>query len=87
MTGRLTRTSSTTATRNYVKKEPAIISWYLLAGLETEGNNPTSLLLGFATLALLFAIPVGLSVITWKWLGGKEEREKEREGPADTPHG
>ncbi len=28
---------------------------------------------GFALIGLLLAILVGLSVITWKWLGGKEQ--------------
>lgn len=31
---------------------------------------------------VIIAIPLGLSVITWKWLGGKEEVVKEEQTPA-----
>jgi len=48
----------------------ATFAWYFLNDFEPEGTG--ELISGFLLIALLLAIPAGLSVITWKWLGGKE---------------
>lgn len=33
--------------------------------------------LGFTVLVLMLVIPLGLTVVTWKWFSGKESRESE----------
>ena len=45
-------------------------AWYVLDPL--EANNTGKLIFGYSVLAVLLAIPAALSVMTWKWLGGKE---------------
>jgi hypothetical protein len=44
--------------------------------LRSMGDTQSGLGLaaGFVMIAAVIAIPVGLSVITWKWLTGKEAR-------------
>ena len=44
--------------------------WYALVTIEPESGG--DLTLGFATVIVLLAIPAGLSLVTWRWLGGKE---------------
>jgi hypothetical protein len=49
--------------------------WALvLMGLSLEGIKTTeNVILGFVLIGALFCLPLVLSVITWKWLGGKEQ--------------
>jgi membrane protein YdbS with pleckstrin-like domain len=47
-----------------------IIDLYMLK--ENMAALTKHVLLGFAVLTLLLIIPVSLSVLTWRWLSGKE---------------
>ena len=52
----------------------------LLFGVELLGALPGDrFVLGSLLLLALAGVPLALSVITWKWLGGKERRETRSE--------
>ena len=40
---------------------------------EKQADLQQHVLLGFVVLALIFAIPIALSILTWRWLTGREE--------------
>ena len=44
----------------------------LMVGLIQVISKTTNFVPGFMLIGALLAIPLTLSVITWKWLGGKE---------------
>lgn len=58
------------------------LAWYVAVGLEPRGDDVATSILGLVALAFVFLIPACLSVVTWIWLGGKEE---ERQRPQDPP--
>ena len=51
-----------------------VLMWVVFTSIQAL-NHPqslTQLIFAFLLLALLAAIPLFLSIVTWKWLGGKE---------------
>lgn len=50
----------------------SVLSWYWAGSLEPERDETGLAILGIVGLALVLLIPACLSVVTWKWLGGKE---------------
>jgi hypothetical protein len=51
-----------------------VLMWVVFTSIQAL-NHPqslTQLISAFLLLALLAAIPLFLSIVTWKWLGGKE---------------
>lgn len=53
------------------------ILWYVAVGLEPESDDSFTSVLGLTAVGFMFLIPASLSVVTWRWLGGKELRPKE----------
>jgi len=50
----------------------AILTLVLLGLLQRISSSPGGATLGFLLIALIVAMPIGMSVITWKWLSAKE---------------
>ena len=42
-------------------------------GRVNASGSPGQLLLGFALLGILFGTPLFLSLLTWKWLSGRDK--------------
>lgn len=49
-----------------------VMLWYLATGLEPDGSDSLTSIFGLVLIACMIAIPAALSVVTWKWLGGRE---------------
>lgn len=57
----------------------AVLILLALAGVQAVPSNEASwTLLGWLLVFLAVAVPVGLSVITWIWLGGREDSGQQR---------
>jgi hypothetical protein len=52
----------------------AVLMWAVFESIQALSHpvSPTQLIFGYLLLAVLAVIPLLLSIVTWKWLTGKE---------------
>jgi hypothetical protein len=49
-----------------------VVLFYVATDLEPDGNDSVTSIFGLVMIVCMVAIPGALSVVTWKWLGGRE---------------